>query len=221
MKTTLFSLAAFFFLFTAVRAQSLDYGVKAGLNISSIGGDANFGVDPNTVNGDQEASTSSRTTVHFGFFAQYTLDEQWAFRPELIYSAQGGTLSYSGVFSGFTITTTSDIRLDYLQLPLLGVYTPLNGLQLQAGPQLGLLINAEAETTLAGNGDSENSTEDIKDSVNGFDFGVALGASYQLQATGFFFDARYSLGLSNINDSEGDQSNQNNVFQLGVGYRFN
>ena len=83
------------------------------------------------------------------------------------------------------------------------------GLNVQAGPQIGFLLDAEGGT----------------DGLKSSNFGINFGAAYEL-AGGFFVDARYNLGLSDISDIEvdpifsGDVSLKTKGFQLGVGYRF-
>lgn len=59
------------------------------------------------------------------------------------------------------------------------------------------------------------------DEIKGIDFGINFGLGYKL-ASGIFLDARYNLGLSNINDLEGSDElkNQNQVIQVSVGYLF-
>ena len=82
-------------------------------------------------------------------------------------------------------------------------YYVANGFNLQAGPEVAFK---------AGGDDS------IKDSVKSVDFGLGIGAGYEL-SSGLMFDARYNLGLANIIDVSG--ANVKNVsFNIGLGYRF-
>ena len=85
-----------------------------------------------------------------------------------------------------------------------------NGFRLEAGPQVGFLINAESETN--------NNTTDIGDNLNTVDFALGAGLGY-VASSGFGVDARYNLGLSNINES-GSVKSTNRGFQLGVFYLF-
>jgi hypothetical protein len=77
-----------------------------------------------------------------------------------------------------------------------------NGFRLQAGPQWGFLVSA-----------------DNKDDINPIDFGVGFGVSYIIPSTGFGIDARYNLGLSNINKDDVVKST-NRGLQLGLFYIF-
>lgn len=90
------------------------------------------------------------------------------------------------------------------------------GLAFEVGPQVGFNVSAKVE----GEDGGDSAEIDIQDSVEGTDFAAVGGLSYTLDQ-GIFFGARYNLGLSNIFSDNGDDSNQNNVFQLSVGYKFN
>ena len=86
-----------------------------------------------------------------------------------------------------------------------------NGFRLQAGPQVGFLVNAKSETN--------NIDIDVKDNLKPVDFAIGAGVGYVNPASGLGIDARYNLGLSNINDA-GTVKSSNRGFQLGVFYLF-
>lgn len=169
------------------------FGAKAGVNFATVGG-------------DETGGTSSRTAFHVGGVAEIAISEKFSVQPELLYSAQGAVRDFEGV--------DVDVKLDYLNIPIMAKYYVADGFSVEAGPQIGLLLSAEA--------DGGGETEDLKDSISGIDFGLGIGAGYKMES-GLNFSARYNLGISNINDFEGsdDISNQNNVFQISVGYFFN
>lgn len=183
---------ALFALFTTlgVSAQDTTFGLKAGVNFAKIGGD-----DINS--GDVEGLTA----YHFGLVAEFGVSESFSVQPELLYSVKG----YS--FEDFGNSDT-DVKLNYISIPVMAKYYIADGVSLEAGPQIGVLVNAKS-------GD-----EDIRDFINGLDYGVALGFGYKFDG-GFNVSTRYTLGLSNINDENiFNSKNQNNVFQLSVGYLF-
>lgn len=173
-------------------AQDLSYGVKGGLNLATLGGDAE--------------DVSSLTSFHFGGFAQIGISDEFMVQPELIFSAQGAVDSEDSDFKQ---------NLSYLNIPIMAKYMVADGLSLEAGPQIGVLISAEAT--------DGNDDVDISDNLNTIDFGVGVGAGYEMES-GLMFSLRYNLGLSNIltDDAGGaDNSITNNVIQLSVGYKFN
>jgi hypothetical protein len=131
------------------------------------------------------------------------LAKQVAFQPELVYSAQGAKYTTAGI--------ESKINLGYINVPLMIQYMFDNGFRLQAGPQIGFLVNAKTETG--------NSSVDVKDNLKSTDVGLGFGVGYVHPPTGFGVDARYNIGLSNINDNSSVKST-NRGFQLGVFYLF-
>ncbi|WP_340066707.1 porin family protein [Ascidiimonas aurantiaca] len=164
------------FVFTS-QAQDISLGAKAGVNFASLNGDDSDGFD-------------GRTNFHLGAILEVKFSEKFAFQPELLYSAQGASVS------------DIDIKLDYINLPLMLKFFVAEGLSLEAGPQIGFVINDE----LVG--------EDID--AESIDFGANFGLGYRLD-NGFYFQGRYNLGLTDTFDG-GDL--QNGVFQLSVGYFF-
>ena len=74
---------------------------------------------------------------------------------------------------------------------------------------------------------NESGTEDIKDELKKFSFGLNFGLGYEFSKV--FLQARYHLGLSDINDFQEDPDDEfevdyekikNSGFQLSVGYKF-
>lgn len=161
-------------------------GVKGGLNLSNINGNGQADVKPG---------------LHLGLFTHVHLTKQFAFQPEIMYSAQG--TKYGG--------SDNSLNLDYINIPLLFQYMFDNGFRLQAGPQVGLLVNAKTK--------SGNTTVNVKDGYNSLDLGLSIGGSYVFVDSGFGLDARYNHGLSNIHDSNSLNAT-NRGFQLGVFYLF-
>jgi len=185
------------FGFVPVNAQDINFGAKAGVNFASITGD------------DISEYLDGKTSFHVGVVAEIVISEKFSFQPELLYSAQGATLSE------FDIDV--DLNLDYLNLPLMAKFYVAEGFSLEAGPQVGFLLSAKMKAS----GGGESAEEDIKDVVKGIDFGVNFGIGYKLDS-GLNFGARYNLGLSNDNDDpeSPDDSYKNSVIQAYVGFFF-
>lgn len=82
------------------------------------------------------------------------------------------------------------------------------------------MVSAKSEEKDTNNDETESYNEDVTKAFSTIDFGLGIGASYRLNM-GLFFGARYTLGLSNINDFEGANfKNHNDVFQISAGYSF-
>lgn len=190
MKLHIFLLLAIFFSAGSVTAQDVNFGIKGGLNVY-------------TLNNDNDADYNSKAGFNLGLLAHIHLAKQWTLQPEIVYSSQGAKIN--------TGNTETRINLDYINIPVLVQYMFDNGFRLQAGPQLGFLVNAKSKT-----GDL---SVDVKDNLKTIDFGLAVGAGYVHTSSGFGVDARYNFGLSNINENRSDKL-FNRGFQLGVFYLF-
>lgn len=189
MKNVFFiSMFLFGVVKSQVQAQDVQFGFKGGANFA-------------TITGDVSDDFSSITAIHFGVMTEIPISETFSFQPELLYSAQG---IKDDEFD-------EKIKLNYLNIPLMGKYYVAEGFSLEAGPQIGFLSSAKS--------DVDGEEVDIKDSLKSIDFGLNLGLGYKMN-NGLNFGARYNIGLSNINDEDGLGSVKNGVLQVSVGYFF-
>ena len=200
MKKSILVLCLSVFALSFMQAQELRFGIKGGVNVSTLGGDSYDGL----------VSFDSRTAYHVGVFAEIPLMMKFSIQPELLYSAQGS--QFGGFFS---VDGFDDQKLDYLNVPVLVKYNIIAGLSAELGPVFGYLISADGESIF----DDEGLEIDNKEAFNDLDVGIALGASYSLKS--FMFGLRYNKGISNVNNDEfTTNKNQNNVFQIWAGYSF-
>ena len=183
MKFNLLTVLLACMIIGTASAQSVNIGIKGGLNIY-------------TLSGDNDASNDYKPSFHIGLLGHIHMSKNFALQPELVFSAQGTKYD-----------DDKNYDLNYINVPLLFQYMFDNGFRLQAGPQVGFLVSAEADGT------------DVKDNLKGTDFGIGIGASYINPASNFGFDVRYNHGLSNINENDNIDS-YNRGFQLGVFYLF-
>lgn len=158
------------------------------------------GLNMATINYDKIEDYDSKAGLHAGILAHIHISNHFAVQPELVYSMQGGK------------GTDHKLQTSYLNLPVLAQYMFSNGFRLQTGPQLGVLLNAERK--------ADNGVEvDVNDRLKTVDFAWTLGGGY-LFPPGIGIDARYNLGLSNINEPSELIKGQNRVFQVGLFYQF-
>src|SRR5689334_22226541 len=125
-----------------------------------------------------EGTYNNRTGYHIGAFTLFKFTKI-GIQPEIVFSEQGSKVKISG----------SDIEsnFSYVNIPvILKLYT-VAGINLQAGPQWGFLTSAKFDD------------ENIKDNLKSTDFGLALGAGWDLPF-GLTIDGRYNLGLKNVSD---------------------
>ena len=171
-------------------------GVKAGLNFSNL-----------NVDGTLSSNYESKTGFHGGGFVLFKLTKI-GIQPEIIFSKQGSSFSYSG-------TPTLESNIDYINVPVIVKLYTVAGINIQAGPQFGFVANATQDVPdLSGN----ITTQDVKDQLKGYDLSLALGLGWDAPF-GLMFDARYNLGLSEINDTSGSEATKNQVFQVSIGYK--
>lgn len=185
------------FLTTIITAMLMAAGTVSAQNIN-IG--TKIGLNSYTINTDNNSDFDSRIGIHAGLLGHIHLNNDFALQPEIVYSMQGAK-------SG-----DNELKLDYINIPVLVQYMFDNGFRLQAGPQLGLLINAKAE--------NNNSSSDLKDQFKSVDAGLSFGVGYVHPPTSFGIDARYNLGLNDISESSNVEST-NRGFQIGIFYLFN
>ncbi len=198
MKKLILSIIVSLFIVANVLSQEIRFGVKGGLNISKFNSKTNAPFSENT----------GRVGFHVGGLIEISLNEKFAIQPELLFSTQG-----SNINSG-----ERELRLNYLQLPVMGKYKIVKGLSAEAGPVLGYLLSAKFNGLV--NSEDGRETIDIKDGYKSVNVALGIGASYKLKSD-IFFGLRYNIGLSNINNEDFTSAKtKNNVFQLSVGYLF-
>jgi opacity protein-like surface antigen len=187
MKKLIFSALALFAVGFA-NAQDdggMKFGVKAGVNFTNFTGDGEW---------------DGKTGFFVGGLVDFGIGENFHIQPELLYSTEGAEVDL-GEFG------TADYGISYLRVPVMFKYYIMEGLNLQAGPQVAFKI-----------GTAEDELDEFTESI---DFGLGIGGGYEM-TNGLMFDVRYNLGLSNVfEDVDGESSdNKNTGIMLGVGYRF-
>lgn len=190
--------------FGVTSAQDVNFGVKGGLNVTTLTGDIED-LDP-------------KIGFHVGGFAEIKLNEKFAIQPELLFSTQGAKAEYFDDFDGFDVKVEENLKLNYINLPIMAKYFITEKFNIQAGPQVSFLMSAKNEVTYSFEGESDSEEFDIKDDTKAIDFGFNLGLGYSFTDK-LFAEARYNFGLSSIPD-DSDVDVKNAVFQVSFGYRF-
>jgi Outer membrane protein beta-barrel domain len=196
MKRILITLSAVALIATAATANAAGMyaGIKAGANFANMSNSEDFF----EALGGANASTSMRTGFQGGLFVGKDVNPQFGFRVEGLWVQKGVKADVTVATPGGDVTAESTLKLDYIEFPILFVYNLSNsetmGFNIFAGPTLGFNISANAS---ADGGDDE----DIKDGIESFEFGAAIGAGLaKKMANGkaIGLDARYTIGATGV-----------------------
>ncbi len=193
-------------------AQESKFGVKAGLNYSSIVGDLTDGL-------------KFRFSGHGGVFIESEFTRKFSLQTEVLYSSQGFQFSsdLQSIENGGTTFDENDFRtnvqLNYLTVPVLGKFA-LNGrLDVEFGPQFGFLLNQVSKIK---NLDERDGTiPDNRTSTPGrfqLDYGVVAGLDININDA-LSLEPRFYIGLRNrLNGLGGQLQNYNVAFQVSANY---
>jgi hypothetical protein len=149
---------------------------------------------------DPQANTSNITAFHGGAFALFKLTKI-GIQPEFLFSQQGSTIDDVSLGE-------QELKMSYITIPVMLKFYLAAGFNIQAGPQFGFLNSAELEGV-------PNVEDGLKSSDVSANVGLAWDAPF-----GLVFDARYNIGLSDINDGSAFTGEvKSGVFQFSVGYK--
>lgn len=189
------TLAVLFVMFTTAAAwaqASVSLGLKGGLNFANINASS------------VGAAYNSRTGYHAGAFVNIKLTKI-AIQPELIYSVQGSDIS--------TATSSQALDLAYINIPVMFKFYLIGGLNLQAGPQFGFLASSKGPDPTG----ATSGSVDYNSFLKSTDFSIGVGAGFDISK--FSIEARYNIGMSEIQDNAALSAAKNQAFQLSLGYK--
>jgi hypothetical protein len=192
MKTKLSVLFALV-LFTQAAMAQFHLGVKGGVNITKVQGEA--------------FRDEFRYGYHLGGFAELGLGGRLGIQPEVLWNQYQTRVdsSFSNVYENSTkISNYQDVKLNYLTIPILLNYKLGSLLSLQAGPQFGILLDQ-----------SKNLVQNGQEAFKKGDFSMVGGA--QIHIAKVRLQGRYFVGLNNISDISDQNKWNNQGFQLSLG----
>lgn len=206
LKPTMKKLILSLFLVAVVflsRAQTINFGLKAGLNLA-IQDHGSYGLGDGYIAGFNAGGIMDISFPHFSI------------QPGLIFSIKGETNTnkfniINPVDGSYSYSAT---RLDYLEVPVCFLYNSnaINGISFHfgGGPYIATAV-AETDVT---RGDA-NSTHTIN--YKNPDLGLGLVGGVTLNKR-ILVDACYQYGLLNI--SKANYATHNTVISLSAGYLF-
>jgi hypothetical protein len=203
-------------------AQKLqEVGLKGGFSYSSL----------NLSDGGKLSGTTYHPAVgyHIGGYALIKLNKKFSIQPELLYSMQG---------QYFTNVTYSNLKttLNYINIPVMLKYYPVGSLNIQVGPQLGILASAKGDLVPYDNLGNISGrpvfNQDLSNYLKNIDFAIAFGAGITLPGN-IDLNVRYNVGITDINKNTNSSQalpgglqpsfstafTRNQVLQVSLGYR--
>ena len=175
----------------------MKYGVKAGLNMTSMSNDIAF--EPGFGMG-VGFRVGGFLNMRWGYRTENSSKGTglWGFQPELMYSNQA------------VKTDAGDIKMNYIAVPLLLKVYPTTALSLEVGPEFSYLMST-SPSTMAVDG-AEIKVGDCK----GMNIGLAAGLAYDFEM-GLTVGARYTYGFT---DMAKNLKWKNSNIQITVGWMF-
>ena len=192
MKKNLMTVAFAALAIAGANAQT-KFGVRAGLNLADVA----------IKSEDVKEESKIRPAFYVGGLAEFAFNDVVLMDAGLTYSNQGAKAKEG---DGALVQHA-------LNLPVWFKYD-FAGFRPKAGLYAGYILSQQTK--------AEGKTKTVKsDLYNHFDYGIGLGAEYNLPNNGLFFEASYNWGLANL-QKNGDSKNytNNRVIQIGVGYKF-
>jgi hypothetical protein len=183
-----------------------EIGMKIGYNISSL-------------NMDTIDNLESKSGYCFGGFISFSFNDFLGLEPEIMFTTKGAKET---LFNPWNIGTRT-WKLSYLEVPLLlKMKFPVSNIfqpYLYGGPYYSIKLSGKLDYSTNGKNSEEQNIEFLKSSDFGLNFGGGLRISIGARAA-ISLDARYSLGLANILDSDEGSIKTRNFFII-IGFSFN
>lgn len=181
--------------------NSLNFGFRVNLNMSSITGSTDTGL---------------KLGATAGIGIQYEMNEKSSLFAELLYSTGGNSSSKAIDTAGIKVKIYDKIHLNNIVIPIVYQYYFTDILGLEIGPQLGFCLGGK-EKARVGN-ESWTSVRLNSSNYNIVDFGIITGIFTKniTQEDNLYISLRAYFGLTNVMKDKG--ANKNISIQLGVGY---
>jgi hypothetical protein len=197
MKKHFLSVVMAMFIITSATAQNLQFGISGGIDAARL-----------ALSGASGGPLKYKNDIAGGLSLEATISDNFGVQLEANFSRQGTAIVADDG------STAGSFNLDYITIPVLIKLYGTPRLNFFAGPQVGLLLSGKSKQQGV-------EDQDVKDQFKSTDFYAVFGSEYKF-ANGIFVNARYNLGLSNINDQDVDPQPdfKNRYFSFRIGYAF-
>lgn len=210
-KILLILVIASAFAATNLWSQSSDYndkiylGVKLGLNYSNVWDSEG-----------EEFKADAKFGLVGGGFLSIPLIDRFSFQPEILFSQKGFNATGKILGADYNIARTTN----YLSIPLLAGFSPIDNLTFLAGPQYSYLMKQTDEFENATTS-IDQEKEFVNDNIRDNTFSFLLGLDFKIDQ--IVMSTRLGWDLLN-NNGDGTSTTpryKNTWWQLTLGYRFN
>lgn len=189
----------------AAHGQQNMFGIKGGAIVSDL----------NASEEQDLEGTTSKTGLGFGAFLQVQIADAMSVQPEALYLNKGVEGD----------TESGELEVSYIQVPVLVQYhirtASSMSPRIYAGPTIAFETGCELSATDSDGAEVESDCEQVGIDTKSADFGLVFGAGVDVGVGRFVVtgDARYDLGVTNLDDSGADGSVKNRAWEffLGVG----
>jgi len=193
MKRIIFfgAFLSFIFIASSASAQGFKLGIHAGANMGKLDG--------------KSFNDEFQLGYHLGIAPEIMFSPKWGIQPEVLFNQTNTTTSdnFEDVYK-VSLNELTDVKLNYMSIPILVSFRPVSFFTLQAGPQFSILMNKH-----------DNLVENGGNAFKKGDFSMVGGI--QLNLLRFRVYGRYGIGLSDINNISEEESWKSQTMQLGVG----
>ncbi len=203
MKPALLMLSFLFLYLIPAQAQYARFGAKGGAGFAS----------PHGSDGSSDY-TNYLGVYHAGGIVGYEFVSRVAVQAEVLYAQKG--FSYEGYNYSQSNNVSGDLRLHYLEFPLL-FKLQKGGLFAEAGPYGGYLLATGNDFRVSAPGSNPDVAPPefyASDRLQRFDYGYTVGLGIMLDS-GFFMSFRNTGGFRSITK---DLDQKNLDFRMSVGY---
>ena len=186
-----------------------------------------IGANFSSLNGYDDGK--SLTGLYFGLGTHLKLSDNWYLAPEFkpVSTKGAGKVSNPIVLPDEykDSESESDIKLNYLEIPVLGQYRMDNGLYFSAGPQISFRLSAKQFTSLTlPSGALVDVEQDLKDQFKSIDYSFPFEIGYALSQArggkGVDIRLRYTHGLGEVFEESTGLSANHSTFQLFLSFPF-
>ena len=180
------------------------FGVKAGVNLSNVYDSQG-----------EDFVADYKVGIAAGGFISIPIIKWFGVQPEILFSQKGFRSTGTYLGSSYSMTRTTD----FIDVPLLGVFKPIENLSILFGPQFSFLSKQTDKfegNSLTGTNEQAFSNANIRKNI----FGLTGGIDLNLDHLVFGLRAAWDLKNNNGDGTSDTPRYKNMLYQATVGYRF-